>query len=74
MITSNDPHVKLLRKAFGDLDTRPFAWCFDEPSTAETPAAAPQEPRAMPVEGETHFMTGDEFLAMLRRSIGMPEE
>lgn len=25
----DDPHTVLLARAFGDLQARPFAWCFD---------------------------------------------
>ena len=67
---TQDPHDRLLAKAFGDLARRPFAWCFDEDREPTETPAAPQEPR----EGVTYYMRGDDFLAMLRRHIGMPEE
>jgi hypothetical protein len=39
MPTSNDPHNdpadKLLAKAFGNLDKRPFAWCFAPPQEGD---------------------------------------
>ena len=65
---TTDPHDRLLAKAFGDLDTRPFAWCFDEET--ETPAA-PQEPR----EGETYISSWSELqYAMTNGQIGTPPQ
>ena len=69
---TSDPHVKLLRKAFGDLDTRPFAWCFDEDiPSIDKPAAAPQEPRA----GETYISSWSELLhTMTDGALGTPPQ
>ncbi len=83
-----DPESVLLAKAFGDLDTRPFAWCFESPddhvndsnnmiaAADETPQpdAAPSVTDQEPQEGVTHYMSGDAFLLMLRRHLGMPDE
>lgn len=81
LMTPQDETV-LLAKAFGDLNQRPFAWCFESPDASSSataaadndeettqPDAAPQEPQA----GVTQYMDGDAFLAMLRRHLGMPD-
>lgn len=74
----DDSHVKLLTKAFGDLDARPFAWCFDadaDPQPTEQPAAAPQEPRALPVDGETYISSWSEIVyEMTNGQMGNPPQ
>ncbi len=101
-VTMPDPTESLIAKAFGDLDTRPFAWCFDPFDDAddhvndgntmiaaaadddeifeandpilEYPDATLRSIHHEPQEGVTYYMDGDEFLLMLRRHLGMPDE
>lgn len=61
---TNDPHAQLLTKAFGDLNAKPFAWCFDEPAEIE-----------QPVEGETYISSYSELLhAMTNGAMGTPPQ
>lgn len=61
---TQDPHDRLLAKAFGDLDRRPFAWCFEDPAEIEQPQ-----------EGETYISSWGELLhAMTDGALGTPPQ